>query len=146
MTQAIAEQDTRTISLHFELRLPSGEVVDSTRNREVPAQLKLGDGNLPAPFEGRLVGLSVGDRKTFTLQADEAFGQPNPDNCQHLPRSRFDRDMPLSEGLVISFEAPGGGHLPGVVKAWDDQRVTVDFNHPLAGSDVIFDVEILALD
>ena len=130
------------VTMHFALRLESGEVVDSTFTGK-PASFVVGDGNLPGAFEVLLSGMKEGDCETFTVAPEHAFGQPNPQNVQTLPRSQFDPEMVLSEGLVVSFADKSASELPGVVTDFDDERVTIDFNHPLAGKHLMFQVEIL---
>ena len=76
---------------------------------------------------------------------ENAFGMHNPSNVQTLPRSQFE-DIELEQGLVISFSDPGNGDLPGVIAEFDDQRVSVDFNHPLAGKKIIFEVDIINVE
>lgn len=76
------------------------------------------------------------------MAPENAFGQPNPQNVQVMPRSNFE-GMELSDGLLIIFNDAANAELPGVVKAFDDDQVTIDFNHPLAGKTLTFEVEIL---
>ncbi len=132
------------VTMHFALRLENGEVVDSTFTGK-PASFVVGDGNLPDAFEALLHGMKEGDAETFTVLPEQSFGQPNPQNVQELPRSQFDSEMVLSEGLVVSFADKSGSELPGVVTAFDDERVTIDFNHPLAGKNLLFQVEIIEI-
>lgn len=133
------------VTLHFALRLTSGEVVDSTFAKE-PAQFTIGDGNLLMGFEKALFGLKAGDRETFVIQPEQGFGQTNPSNIQRFSRSQFGDDIEMEEGLMLSFADAQNTELPGVVTAFDDESVTVDFNHPLAGKDIEFEVEIIAVD
>ena len=137
---AIAEGSR--VSLHFSLSLTEGGTVDSNFDGK-PASFTLGDGNLLPGFERVLLGLQAGDRKTFTIPPEDAFGQPNPSNLQRLERSEISADIDLEPGLVLSFAEPSGGELPGVVAEFDDQWATIDFNHPLAGRSILFDVHIL---
>ena len=76
----------------------------------------------------------------FTVMPENAFGQPNDNNLQYLPRDQFEDDVELEIGLVFSFADVGGGELPGMILFFDEQEVTVDFNHPLAGRTILFDV------
>ena len=92
-----------------------------------------------------MLGLSVGDKKTITLDTEDAFGEPNPGNIHHLPRSRFPADMHIEKDVAIAFDQAGGNEMVGVVKECDDGFVTVDFNHPLSGQTIVFDVEIVEL-
>lgn len=131
----------RQVTLHFALKLENGDVVDSTFDKQ-PATFKVGDGNLLPGFEVALYGFKAGDKRSLQIEPENAFGQPNPQNVQVMPRGQF-QDMELSEGLLIIFNDAANAELPGVVKAFDEQQVTIDFNHPLAGKTLSFDVEII---
>ncbi|MDF9895380.1 UNVERIFIED_ORG: FKBP-type peptidyl-prolyl cis-trans isomerase SlpA [Pseudomonas vranovensis] len=142
MTETRIGQNTE-VTLHFALHLENGDTVDSTFEK-APAVFKVGDGNLPPGFEAALFGFKAGDKRTVTVVPENAFGQPNPQNVQVMPRSQF-QDMELSEGLLVIFNDAANAELPGVVKAFDEAQVTIDFNHPLAGKTLNFEVEILAV-
>lgn len=129
------------VTLHFAIRLENGDLVDSTEGK-APATFCVGDGNLLPGFEQALFGLKAGDKRSLPISPEQGFGQPNPQNVQVMPRSQF-TDMPLSEGLLIIFQDAAKGELPGVVKALDEQQVSIDFNHPLAGKPLTFEVEII---
>ncbi|HUH38809.1 MAG TPA: FKBP-type peptidyl-prolyl cis-trans isomerase [Spongiibacteraceae bacterium] len=133
------------VTLHFALKLEDGAVVDSTFERS-PASFTVGDGNLLPGFEKRLFGLTAGQRGSYQVPPEDAFGQPNPANVQRLPRSQFAADMELSEGLILSFADANRAETPGVVARFDSEEVVVDFNHPLAGHTLSFDVEILRVE
>ena len=128
------------VRLHFSLLLPNGQEVDSTRNGE-PPEFTMGDGNLLPGFEQALLGMRAGDAAQIAIPAADAFGERNPANVQIIARDRF-AGIELEEGLIVSFAAPDG-ELPGVVVRLFDETVEVDFNHPLAGQDIVFDVAIL---
>lgn len=131
-----------TVTLHFALKLVGGGTVDSNFGGAA-ATFTFGDGSLLPTFERRLVGLRKGDRRQFVMPPEDAFGQHNPNNVQQFKRAAFAADMDLQEGLVISFADVSNAELPGVVKQIDADEVTVDFNHPLAGQSLIFEVEIV---
>lgn len=131
----------KEVTLHFALKLENGDVVDSTFDKQ-PATFKVGDGNLLPGFEAALYGFKAGDKRSLQIEPENAFGQPNPQNLQVMPRSQF-ADMELSEGLLIIFNDAANAELPGIVKTFDEQQVTIDFNHPLAGKTLSFDVEII---
>ncbi len=133
------------VTLHFSLKLEGGELVDSTFDKEA-ATFSMGDGSLLPGFEKHLHGLQAGDRQSFTIPKEEGFGAGNPQNIQRFKPSDFADDMELSEGLIFSFADGRGGELPGVVKTITDDEVMVDFNHPLAGREITFDVEIIAIN
>lgn len=131
----------KEVTLHFALKLANGDVVDSTFDKN-PATFKVGDGNLLPGFEAALYGFKAGDRRSVQIEPENAFGQPNPQNVQVMPRSQF-AEMELSEGLLVIFNDAANAELPGVVKAFDESQVTIDFNHPLSGKTLSFDVEII---
>jgi FKBP-type peptidyl-prolyl cis-trans isomerase SlpA len=133
------------VTLHFALRLPDGEIIDSNFERE-PATFTVGDGNLLQGFERAIFGLRAGDKKTLVIKPEDGFGQRNPNNIQRIPRAQFPQDVELSEGLMLSFADAQKTELPGVVTSFDDTEVVVDFNHPLAGREVLFDVAILQIE
>ncbi len=130
------------ITLHFTVSLADGAVMDTTRNGEA-ATFTWGDGSLLQGFEQALSGLAPGDRRSVFIQADQGFGPHNPDNIQHFPRKDFARHQSLEPGLVMEFTDASGAGVPGVIQSADEQWVTVDFNHPLAGRDLNFEVEII---
>ncbi|MHB0777332.1 FKBP-type peptidyl-prolyl cis-trans isomerase [Halomonas sp. WWR20] len=133
--------DGMEVTLHFTVKLEDGTVVDSTRDK-APATFQVGDGNLPPGFEAPLKGLTDGDSGAYTISPEHGFGQHNPQNVQTLGRDNFG-DEELEEGVVMSFADPAGGELPGVVRSFDERNVEVDFNHPLAGRTLTFEVEII---
>lgn len=136
--------DNSRVTLHFAIKLADGQIVDSNFEAE-PAVFSVGDGQMLEGFERALIGLSSGDEKQFEILPEQGFGMANPNNMQKFPRSQF-KDMELEEGLVISFSDAGNGELPGVISEFNDDKVTVDFNHPLAGQTLLFDVKIIAVD
>lgn len=134
-----------SVTLHFALCLEDGEVIDSNFEQE-PATFTVGDEQLLPGFEQALFGLKAGDTRTFHIAPEDGFGQHNPSNVQHMPRAQFGADLPLEEGLVLSFADAQQTELPGVVREFDDQQVVVDFNHPLAGRTIVFEVAILRVE
>ncbi|MDN4503881.1 FKBP-type peptidyl-prolyl cis-trans isomerase [Alteromonadaceae bacterium BrNp21-10] len=143
MTELQTIADNSEVVLHFDLKLSDGSAADSTRVHNKPAKLTMGDGSLTANFEKCLLGLKTGDKKEFSLAAEDAFGLPNPDNIHHMDRTRFGSDTPAEVGMIIAFTQPDGSELPGIIRAVEGHSVTVDFNHPLAGQEVVFAVEII---
>lgn len=133
------------VTLHFALKLPNGDLIDSTFDKGA-AVFVVGDGQLLPGFEEQLLGLVVGEEKSFEIPPEKGFGQPNPNNRQIMSVDIFDPSMELSEGLMVSFADANKQELPGVIVAIDEGKVEVDFNHPLAGKHITFDVKILAVE
>ncbi len=93
-----------------------------------------------------MFGLKAGVTKTLLIPAKQGFGESNPDNIQMMKRVDFDREINLTEGLMVSFADQQNAELPGVVKRIIGELVEVDLNHPLAGRDLIFDVDIISVE
>lgn len=129
--------------MHFAIKLEDGSAADSTRVNDKPARFVMGDGSLTEAFERCLLGLEEGESKSFDLEPEQAFGMPNPDNIYYLDRSKFSADAPAEVGAIIAFTQPDGAELPGIVREVAGDSVTIDFNHPLAGHKVTFEVEII---
>ncbi len=134
---------TTALVCHMNILLADGSTAESTKVSGKPTKLILGDASLSPAFEANLQGLNVGEQVTFTLAAEDAFGAVNPDAIHYLDRSRFPADMALDAGVIISFSGPGGSEIPGIVRAVAGDSVTVDLNHPLAGHELTFELEVL---
>lgn len=143
MNTALTIGEGTRVTLHFSVCLLDGTIVDSTRDRS-PATFVVGDGNLLPGFEKALFGLKAGDRRSVFLQAAQAFGERQDDNIQTMRRSVFG-GMDLEPGLVVSFADQAKAELPGVVAQIHEDTVEVDFNHPLAGRDLTFEVDIISV-
>ncbi|SMF43292.1 FKBP-type peptidyl-prolyl cis-trans isomerase SlpA [Alteromonadaceae bacterium Bs31] len=143
MTDLLIGEGTQ-VTLYFSLKLDDGEVVDSNMDSEA-ATFSVGDGNLLPGFERVLFGMGAGEKASFVIPPEDAFGQANPNNIQKIDRSLFTQEFELSEGLVISFADAAGAESPGVIVELKDDSVLVDFNHPLSGEKITFEVQIVSV-
>jgi FKBP-type peptidyl-prolyl cis-trans isomerase SlpA len=137
------------LTLHYRLSGPDGAELINTFN-DKPATLSLGTGELAPAMEARLLGLSEGTRQSFTLEAGEAFGERNPELLQRVKRSLLDElgdpDEQYHVGDVVQFPTPDGqGAYAGVVRQIDGDALLFDFNHPLAGRPVTFEVQLIGV-
>ena len=130
------------VTLHFELALADGEVIDSNFDSN-PVTFVMGDESLLPGFEAVLMGLSPGAEEQFQIAPVEAFGPHQEDNVQSFKRHQFGADLVLEPGVVVSFADAAGAELPGVVSSLDGDYVRVDINHPLAGKTIVFKVRII---
>ena len=136
-------QTGTSVTLHFSLALENGHIVDSNFEGN-PATFSVGDGNLLPGFESSLFGLEVGDEREFIIPPENAFGQHNTQNVQSVDRGNFD-ESDLEIGSILSFQN-GDGELPGVIIALEENLVMVDFNHPLSGKNIVFQVKIVEIN
>ncbi|MBL4829165.1 MAG: FKBP-type peptidyl-prolyl cis-trans isomerase [Aliivibrio sp.] len=134
------------VLMHFTIKLHDGSVADSTANSGKPAKFVMGDGSLSDNFEKCLLGLEADTKHSLELDAEDAFGMPNPDNIHHMDRSKFVGESKAEVGTIMAFSSPDGMEVPGIITEVVGNSVTVDFNHPLAGQDVIFDIEIISVN
>jgi FKBP-type peptidyl-prolyl cis-trans isomerase SlpA len=138
-----------TVTLHFTLRLANEDLlVDSTREDGEPFTFTVGSGEVIPGLEKRLLGMEVGDQASFEVPAMEAYGPASldPETVHNIPRDEFPAEMELEPGQIVGFTAPNGDEVPGIIMGFTDEVVTVDFTHPLAGHDLVFEVEILAVE
>jgi FKBP-type peptidyl-prolyl cis-trans isomerase SlpA len=137
------------LTLHYRLAGPDGgAVIDTFADK--PATLSLGTGELAPAMEARLIGLAEGARESFALDAGEAFGARNPELLQRVKRSLLaelgDADATYHVGDVVQFPTPDGlGAYAGVVREVGSDWLLFDFNHPLAGQPVRFDVHVIGV-
>lgn len=139
-------QRDSAVLVHFTLKLEDGSTAESTRANGKPALFRLGDGSLSAALEQALLGLKAGESKQFTLAPEEAFGSASPDLIQYFSRRDFIDAGEPEVGAIMLFTGMGGSEMPGVIREVSGDSITVDFNHPLAGHRVQFDIEVLEID
>ncbi len=130
------------VTLHFSLTTSDGFEAVSTFEEE-PETIVMGDGTLSEGLELALYGLKPGDRQTLTLTQDQAFGPRDDSAVQLIPRGDFPSDSELEAGQIFAFSTPEDDEVAGTILEIQGDEVTVDFNHPLAGMEVVFSVEIL---
>lgn len=137
------------LTLHYRLAGPDGaDIVNTFADK--PATLSLGTGELAQPLEQRLLGLAEGARSVFEIPAGEAFGERNGELLQRVKRSLLaelgDPDAQYQIGDVVQFPTPdGSNHYAGVVRELAPDWVLFDFNHPLAGRPVTFEVQLIGV-
>jgi FKBP-type peptidyl-prolyl cis-trans isomerase SlpA len=136
------------LTLHYRLASMAGENIVSTFE-EKPATLQFGQGQLAPFLEACLLGLEEGAHQTFELSPDKAFGPRNPELVQRISRATLEENSSMDEdyrvGDLVDFAAPGGGRFVGVLREIDEQGALFDFNHPLAGQTLKFEVKIIGI-
>lgn len=141
-------EETSYLTLHYRLSSVDGNDIVSTFEGS-PATLQFGSGQLAPPLEALLIGLPEGTHRTFELPAGDAFGPRNPELFQRVSRKMLMENSQLGEdyriGDLVEFNAPGGGRFAGVLRQIDEDGALFDFNHPLAGQPVRFEVKIIGV-
>jgi len=130
------------VTMHFTLALEDGTVADASVDGE-PMTFVMGDGTLIEGLEMVLYGLKAGEKQSLSIDPRDTFGFPEDDNIHTLARTEFSDDFNIEEGMIIGFSTPSGEEIPGAIMEITDEKVKVDFNHPLAGHEVVFSVEIV---
>ncbi|HHO59874.1 MAG TPA: peptidylprolyl isomerase [Thiotrichales bacterium] len=134
------------VLMNYSISLPNGSVIESSFEDNDPIEITMGHGDLTEGMELAIYGLKEGDKQTLMLTPEQGFGLRDEDNISEMPTSDFPDDLPPEPGLAFSFETPEGEEIPGTVLSVKDDKVEVDFNHPLAGQELIFTVEILGIN
>ena len=132
------------VTLHYRIGLGNDTELISTFDA-TPATLQLGCGELAPTLERCLSGLPVGERHVFLLEPDQAFGRHNPNLVDRIKRSALPADAELEVLAVIEFAAPDGSKYAGLVRELTDENAVIDFNHPLAGKAIRFEVEVVGV-
>jgi len=141
----IIQRDS-SVLLHFTLKLADGSTAESTRSNGKPALFCFGDGSLSEGLEKQLLGLKAGDKHAFSLESEDAFGGISPDLIQYFSRRDFMQAGEPELGMIMLFTGMDGNEMPGVIREINGDSITVDFNHPLAGQTIHFEVEVLEIN
>jgi len=132
------------VRIHFRGCLTDGTEFDSSEGRE-PLEFQVGGGQVIPGLEKQVEGMEVGEKSTVTVPADEAYGQRDERQVQTVPRDALPDDLNLIMGGRLVATTRDGKQIPLTIVALDDEQVTVDANHPLAGKDLVFDVELVEI-
>jgi FKBP-type peptidyl-prolyl cis-trans isomerase 2 len=133
-----------TGKVHYTGKLQDGTVFDSSENRE-PLQFTLGDGNMIKGFDAAVQGMSVGEDKSITIPSAEAYGEKRDEMMVDIPMNQVPADIKPEVGMDLSIQNQNGQPMPVKVVAVDEEKITLDANHPLAGKDLIFDIKLVEI-
>ncbi len=133
-----------TVCFHYTGTLEDGSVFDSSEGRD-PLEFELGSGTIIPGLDRAIAGMRVGEQKTVTIPSEEAYGDYQPQARQDVPRDQIPPEIPLDKGAMLQMQTPDGNAIPVVVADVSDDTVTLDANHPLAGKDLTFAVEIVSV-
>ena len=132
------------IKVHYHGRLTNGETFDKSEGRE-PLEFEVGSGMVIKGFDDGVTGMAIGDKKTINIPADEAYGLKNPEMIIDMPKDRFPKDMEIEVGMPLSMSDGQAQQFQVVVAEIQEAVVILDANHPLAGEDLVFDLELVEI-
>ncbi|NPA58356.1 MAG: peptidylprolyl isomerase [Aquificae bacterium] len=133
----------KVVTFHYTLKdKETGEVLDSSQEFGQPLTVLFGAENIIPGLESRMEGMKIGEKRTIEVPAAEAYGEKNPELIQKVPKDYF-QGIELQKGMPLQAQTPDGQIINMTVVDFDDETVTVDMNHPLAGKDLVFDVEVV---
>ncbi len=133
------------VHVHYTGKLQEGEVFDSSQEKE-PLQLKVGEGKIIPGFEQALIGMQPGEKKTFDLPPEEAFGDRKDELVHVIERKQVPPDLKLEVGMQLALEAQGQEPIPAQVVDLSETTVTLDTNHPLAGKALTFEIDVVDIE
>lgn len=133
-----------TVHINYTGTLEDGTVFDSSEGRE-PLKFEVGSGQIIPGLDAALPGMAVGEKKTVEVPAEEAYGPVDPNARQEVPREGIPADIPLDPGTQLQMQTPDGQVVPVTVVDASESSVTLDANHALAGKDLTFDIEVMAI-
>jgi peptidylprolyl isomerase len=133
-----------TVHIHYTGTLTDGTVFDSSEGRD-PLKFEVGSGQIIPGLDTAMPGMTVGDKKTVEVPAEQAYGEVDPNARQQVPREGIPADIPLDPGTQLQVQTENGQVLPVTVLEVTDEHVTLDANHALAGKDLKFDIELVAI-
>ena len=134
-----------SVKIHYTGTLDDGTQFDSSEGRE-PLAFELGSGQVIPGFDKAVDGMAVGESKKVNIPAEDAYGPHHPQMVQEVPRSALPDDLEPEEGMGLQAQGPDGQVINLVVTAIQDDSITVDGNHPLAGKALNFDIELVSID
>lgn len=134
-----------TVRIHYTGTLLDGSIFDTSDGRD-PLQFVVGSGQIIPGLDVALPGMAVGDKKTVNVPCDQAYGPINPGMRQAVPRNAIPDDIPLELGTQLQMQTSEGQMMPVTVVELAEAEVTLDANHPLAGQDLTFAIEVVGID
>jgi peptidylprolyl isomerase len=132
------------VKVHYHGKLTNGDTFDSSSGRE-PLEFEIGSGSVIKGFDEGVSGMKVGEKKTINIPVDEAYGERSEDMLIEFPKDRFPKDMEIKEGMQLMMSNGTGQNIPVIVTEVKDDDVILDANHPLAGEELIFDIELVEI-
>ena len=134
-----------TVKVHYTGKLADGQVFDSSVERGEPIEFTLGQGQLIPGFEKGLIDMQLNEKKTVNIPKEEAYGEPREELVQEVEKSQLPEDIKPEVGMGLVSKAPDGREMNLVVKDVKEDTIVVDGNHPLAGKDLVFDLEVVEI-
>ena len=137
-------KENDTVKVHYTGKLENGQVFDSSLQRE-PLEFTLGQGMLIPGFEKGVMEMEVNEKKTITIPKEEAYGEVNKELFQKVGKEQLPKEITPEVGMTLATRNPDGSERPLTVTEVESDQIVVDANHPLAGKDLTFELELLEI-
>ncbi len=134
-----------TIKVHYHGKLTDGTTFDSSEGRE-PLEFEVGSGMVIAGFDIGVTGMSIGEKKTVSIPPEEAYGEKQEEMVMEFPMDRFPDDMKPEVGMQLNMSSADGQNIPVIIREVLEDKVILDANHPLAGEELVFDLELVEIN
>ena len=133
-----------TVKIHYHGKLTDGSTFDSSEGRE-PLEFEIGSGMVIKGFDDGVTGMAIGEKKTINIPANEAYGDKQEEMIMEFPKDQFPPDMEPQVGMQLNMSNGAGQNFPVVIVEVKDEVVVLDANHPLAGKELVFDLELVEI-
>ncbi len=139
-------QNGNTVKVHYTGKLHDGTVFDSSKQRNEPLEFTLGEGNMIPGFEKAVLGMEVGQSKTADIPSTEAYGPKTDEMVIEVPKKDVPEDISPEVGQQLAIKQADGRTVPVTITEVNDESITLDGNHPLAGKDLVFEIEVVEIN
>lgn len=144
----MAIEKGKKVKIEYEGSLENGEVFDSSEKHGKPLEFTVGENQVIPGFENQVIGMEKGQEKTIKISPEEAYGEKKPELVQKIPKTQVPAEQAskIQKGMVLGLNAPDGRQVPVMVTDVDDEGITLDMNHPLAGKTLNFKIKVVDVE
>ncbi len=141
----MAVEKGNKVKIQYEGKLESGQVFDKSQD-DKPLEFTAGAGQVIPGFDHAVMGMEIGEEKEFKIDSDNAYGSRNEELVKTVPRSQLPEGLEPKEGMMLQTQNPSGQVMPVKVVEVEEEDIKIDFNHPLAGENLLFNVKVLEIN
>ena len=135
-----------SVKIEYTGKLADGTVFDASKNHGQPLEFEVGSGMVIPGFDKAVEGMELDEEKTVTIPVDDAYGEARPELMQEVPRDKLPKEPEPKEGMMLAVGTPDGRQIPARIAKVDEDKVTIDLNHPLAGKELTFEIKVVGIE